>query len=449
MKNPSFFSAIAILACLTLADGTVVAQTAGSPKGPLTAAKPGIIGYGSNQQTTTNGLSQGYLASIIPTPGLTPSSTCGTTGVRCAADAHFAASGQGEGLNQSSPGKTPEPQFNNVSPSADSAPRAADTTCESRIRAKSRARHNGGAAPSTGSGGDAASSTSQYLIQDDYANLLPLPFQPLFSPAAQAGYNPSCTPGVFFYQVGHDSDTVFKIATCPLAVLKSIPVCSNPLQVQSTPDGTTEVVTCYDNAIAFIDTATDKVTTIQTPLYYPNGIDISPDGSTAYIASYIDNPSVIFSVNLATRQLNPQTVTVSAYPKNIFLTPDGAQLWVIFYQATSLYVLDTLSMTVAGTISLPGSAQDGMAFSPDGTRAYVAIAGGSVSVIDTATLTQVASIPIGDQPSGVVVSKDGSRVYVDSISSNNPMFSVIDVATNKVIATYPQIGPALGFIIFN
>jgi len=46
------------------------------------------------------GLSQGYLASIIPTPGLTPSSTCGTSGVRCAADAHFAVTGQGEGLAQ-------------------------------------------------------------------------------------------------------------------------------------------------------------------------------------------------------------------------------------------------------------------------------------------------------------------------------------------------------------
>jgi hypothetical protein len=46
------------------------------------------------------GLSQGYMASVIPTPGLTPSSTCGTTGVRCAADAHFAITGQGEALNQ-------------------------------------------------------------------------------------------------------------------------------------------------------------------------------------------------------------------------------------------------------------------------------------------------------------------------------------------------------------
>jgi len=46
------------------------------------------------------GLSQGYLASIIPTPGLTASSVCGTTGVRCAADASKSATGAGEQLNQ-------------------------------------------------------------------------------------------------------------------------------------------------------------------------------------------------------------------------------------------------------------------------------------------------------------------------------------------------------------
>jgi YVTN family beta-propeller protein len=70
-------------------------------------------------------------------------------------------------------------------------------------------------------------------------------------------------------------------------------------------------------------------------------------------------------------------------------------------------------------------------------------------VIDTATLSQITSIPVGDQPTGVIVSKDGSRVYVASGASNAPTFSVIDVASNTVIATFPQIGPALGFTIFH
>jgi len=120
-----------------------------------------------------------------------------------------------------------------------------------------------------------------------------------------------------------------------------------------------------------------------------------------------------------------------------------------FYQSNALYLIDTLSMTVAATVAVPGTAGTGLGFTPNGTRAYVAITGGSISVIDTATLTQIASIPVADHPTGVVVGKDGSRVYVASGVSNTPTLSVIDVASNAVIATFPQIGPALGFTIFH
>ncbi len=52
-----------------------------------------------------------YVASIIPTPGLTNSSIAGTSGVRCAADASKSGCGQGESLNQSplQPPNAPRP----------------------------------------------------------------------------------------------------------------------------------------------------------------------------------------------------------------------------------------------------------------------------------------------------------------------------------------------------
>src|SRR5215472_3412943 len=58
----------------------------------------------------------------------------------------------------------------------------------------------------------------------------------------------------------------------------------------------------------------------------------------------------------------------------------------------------------------------------------------TVSVIDTATNTVVATIP-ANKPAGVAVSRDGSRVYVvggDSPPGGN--VSVIDASTNTVIA---------------
>jgi YVTN family beta-propeller protein len=57
-----------------------------------------------------------------------------------------------------------------------------------------------------------------------------------------------------------------------------------------------------------------------------------------------------------------------------------------------------------------------MAFTPDGRFAYVADffegLAGTVSVIDTATRTTVATIPVGAYPAGVTVTPDGRYVYM-------------------------------------
>ena len=50
-----------------------------------------------------------------------------------------------------------------------------------------------------------------------------------------------------------------------------------------------------------------------------------------------------------------------------------------------------------------GQFPDGVAITPDGTRAYVATELGTVSVIDTATNTVVATIPIGGEPLGIAI----------------------------------------------
>src|SRR5207253_2081625 len=73
------------------------------------------------------------------------------------------------------------------------------------------------------------------------------------------------------------------------------------------------------------------------------------------------------------------------------------------------------------------------AITPDGTRAYVDAGSSTVSVIDTATNTVVATIPVGADPSGVAITPDGTRAYVTDQGSTT--VSVIDTATNTVVAT--------------
>ena len=57
----------------------------------------------------------------------------------------------------------------------------------------------------------------------------------------------------------------------------------------------------------------------------------------------------------------------------------------------------------------------------------------NVSVIDTATNTVVATVPVGNDPCGVAVHPDESRVYVTNSFNDN--VSVIDTVTNTVVAT--------------
>jgi YVTN family beta-propeller protein len=75
------------------------------------------------------------------------------------------------------------------------------------------------------------------------------------------------------------------------------------------------------------------------------------------------------------------------------------------------------------------------------TRAYVTTSGSLgnsdfVSVIDTATNAVVATIPVGFSPFHIAITPDGARAYVANQGSTNTV-SVIDTATNRVLATIP------------
>jgi YVTN family beta-propeller protein len=131
-----------------------------------------------------------------------------------------------------------------------------------------------------------------------------------------------------------------------------------------------------------------------------------------------------------------------AYVTNHVSTIDGSN-----FPASAVSVIDTASNTVVGTIPV-GQFPNGMATTPDGTHAYVANQGdGTVSVIDTAGNKVVATIRVGAGPIGVAITSVGTHpsehddrphqalAYVTSLVDNT--VSVIDTASNKVVATIP------------
>jgi YVTN family beta-propeller protein len=109
-------------------------------------------------------------------------------------------------------------------------------------------------------------------------------------------------------------------------------------------------------------------------------------------------------------------------------------------RSDTVSVIDTATNTVVATVPVE-SFPYGVAVNPAGAFAYVTnvfggnLFGGTVSVIDTATNAVVATVPVGPEPHGVAVNPAGTFVYVANYVSNN--VSVIDTATNTVVATVP------------
>jgi YVTN family beta-propeller protein len=98
--------------------------------------------------------------------------------------------------------------------------------------------------------------------------------------------------------------------------------------------------------------------------------------------------------------------------------------------------LRRLVLTMTGVLLILSGLSGAMTTAYAQTRAYVTNrSDNTVSVIDTATNTVIATIPLGTFafPHGVAVTPDGLRVYV--VNSALGTVSVIDTATNTVVTT--------------
>lgn len=166
----------------------------------------------------------------------------------------------------------------------------------------------------------------------------------------------------------------------------------------------------------------------------------------AYVANYGEGSiSVIDTANNAL----VATVLVGSFPSSLAVNPSGTRVYV---DGTDLSIIDTTTNLVAKTLPAVGAP---MAFDPSGSRLYMLAGGaqptdpGQVIVLDTATNTVLAQIPVGLSPRGLAVAAGGMRVYVsntfndsESLSCGAPppfnsncilTLSVIDTATNTNI----------------
>jgi YVTN family beta-propeller protein len=129
------------------------------------------------------------------------------------------------------------------------------------------------------------------------------------------------------------------------------------------------------------------------------------------------------------------TIPVGTNPYGVAFTPDGSTAYVTNEGANTVSVINVATGTVTATIPV-GTNPIGVAVTPNGSTAYVTNVGANtVSVINVATGTVTATIPVGTRPYAVAFTPNGSTAYVTNYSANT--VSVINVATGTVTATIP------------
>jgi YVTN family beta-propeller protein len=183
-----------------------------------------------------------------------------------------------------------------------------------------------------------------------------------------------------------------------------------------------------DNAVAVIDSASNRVlSTIAVPKG-PHGLVVTPDGRKVYVSS--DGDSTVTVIDTATDRA-VGTVDVGPNPHGLAMSPDGALVLVSAWGANQATFIDTATERIVGRVPV-AQAHNG-AISTDGRVAWVGSQqqGATALVrIDVASLKETARVPLDRTPRALDLSPDGRRLYftVAGLSA----VQVLDTATNGV-----------------
>lgn len=156
----------------------------------------------------------------------------------------------------------------------------------------------------------------------------------------------------------------------------------------------------------------------------PLGMVVSPGNNLlAVVTGSNFNPRALHLIDAATSTLK-QTIPIGDSFVGVAFSPAGDRIYVGGGGDNNVKLFKAAadgSFTSDGAIAIPGAAPSGLSVSADGSRVYVALnLKHAVAVIDTATRTVQAQVPVGEYPYTTLVSADGSKVYVSNWGGRVP-----------------------------
>lgn len=160
------------------------------------------------------------------------------------------------------------------------------------------------------------------------------------------------------------------------------------------------------------------------------GLALSPDGKRLYASGGATGMLEVYDVAADGTLTASGQVDVGRYPAGVAVSPDGSTVWVTSYLDEAVKEIDASTLTVSRKIPLSRRAY-GVVDLPARNELYVSGFGDTdLSVVDLAQGKQVASVKVGANPLGLAASPDGKRAYA-TVTDQDIVVS-IDTNTREV-----------------
>lgn len=281
-------------------------------------------------------------------------------------------------------------------------------------------------------------------------------------------------------------NTLSKVDLATGKEVLSLPSCTNPHELATSPDGRHVALACYGGTSVDIF-ATDNLERIASIdlganarphgiVWHANGdiyataegrrsvfwinqpfgplgpqtfefgtgkegshmLAVSPDARTAWTTDL--GSRTVTRIDFVTRRA-PLSVTVGEEPEGIALSPDGKTLWVSARGSNQAFALNPVTMEVRQTVAT-GRFPLRIAIRPQGDVAVTSdLQDGSLTVIDTASATVIRTIPVSSAAEAaerfqvtILWSDDGARIYVAETASDT--VAEVDFASGAVLRRF-------------
>ncbi len=230
-----------------------------------------------------------------------------------------------------------------------------------------------------------------------------------------------------------DTDSEYIVASYPVAFgVTDLAVSPNGRHVYAGRTGA-------DGAdVVILDVATGGANSVPIAAVAVGCVRVSPDGRRVYVAANGASTAELMVIDTQCNRVTG-TVDIGSPIRDIALSPDGAIAYVASCGpdfGTVLDVVDTRKAAINVTYKI-GDAAGTLAqltLSRNGERAYL-VGDECVTVVSTVAQDVLGRITVGDQPSCVVESPNGERLYVADYTGTVTELEIAADAPGEVLTS--------------